>query len=186
MSTAREQELSALVAVLAANGTFRARSLNVKSPDAPVSTQNSWEILKSKLISDSASKNFPQLLNDLLYAAKYDAVIAVFRSLVAPLSVASGKTARIVVCLPDGTVYFDSSRADGTTATNSNTFANASAKTINENHNTRACIMNVQLLQDPISFESKFSTSNGQQENYVAMRVGPQGANAGTVRYSVY
>jgi hypothetical protein len=186
MSTAREQELVSLVAVLSANGTFRARSLNVKSSDAPVSSQQTWDIIKSKLIADSVSKDFSKLLNDLLFPSSYDDAIKVLRSLISPLANATGKTARIVACLPDGTVYFDSNRTDGTMATNSNTFVNAGAKTINENHNTRACIMNVQLLQDSFSFESKISTSTKKEEDYVAMRVGPQGANDGTIRYSVY
>jgi hypothetical protein len=194
MSTPRERELTSLAAVLIANGTLKSRSLNVKSPDAPIATQNLWDIVKSKLIADSASKNFPKLLNDMLNRTSYNSAISDFRSLVAPLAAATGKNARIIVCLPDGTVYFDSGRvdgtatkADGTTVPDSNTYDHASDKDINENHNTRACIMNVQLSQDAFAFESKFSTSGSNKiESYVAMRVGPQGANNGTVRYSVY
>jgi len=187
MPTPKEQELSALVAILAANGTLRARSLNVKSPDAPVSSQNNWTKIHAQLISDSAANDFTKLMKDLLLAGSYNSAVQVFRSLVAPLASATGKTARIIACLPDGTVYFDSKNKDNIpTDTTSNFFTNAGNKDINENHNTRACIMNAQLVADGVSFESKYSSSTGKYEDYVAMRIGPQGANFGTVRYSVY
>ena len=133
------------------------------------------------------TNNFTKLMIDLLSANTYNSAVQVFRSLVTPLSTTTGKTARIVVCLPDGTVYFDSKNKDNLpTDETSNSFTNASNKDINENHNTRSCIMNAQLVADGVSFESKYSSSTGRYEDYVAMRIGPQGANFGTVRYSVY
>jgi len=148
------------------------------SPDAPTTTQSNWSVLYSRLILDNASNNFNNLMCDILYSTTYDSAISVFRSLVSSLATNTGKIARIVVCLPDGTVYFDSSKTN-------NTFANASGKNINENHNTRASIINAQLLQNGFSFENKFSTTDNKLEDYVAMRVGPHGANLGTIRYSV-
>ena len=112
--------------------------------------------------------------------------MAVFDSLVSALKTSLGKTsARILVCLLDGTVFYDSSRINNSDSTKTNTWTNADKKTINENHNTRAAIINAQLAADGVSFESKFSTSTDNFEDYVAVRIGAQGANAGTVRYSV-
>jgi hypothetical protein len=186
--TPREAELTRLVRTLSVNGSFNARSLNVKSPDAPAATQSNWTILHNLLMSDNSKNNFEKLLNDLLYTQTYDSAAAVFRSLVPGLTTATGRSGRILVCLPDGTVYFDSARRDGVIAgvTDSNTFTNASGKKINENHNTRVAIMIAQSLQYGYAFESKLSTSTNRPEDYVAVRIGPQGASDGTVRYSVY
>ena len=184
--TARESELIALTKRLYYNGTFRARSLNVKSPDAPATSQSNWTKLHTQLLADCTSKDYNTLLKDIIYSEKYDASVAVLNSSVAALKNTFGKTtARILFCLPDGTVFYDSSRIGNTDPTKLNTWTNAENKTINENHNTRAAIMNAQLLEDGVSFESKFSTSDNIYEDYVAVRIGPQGANAGTIRYSV-
>ena len=186
-ASARETEAIALVKRLHLNGTFGSRGLNVKSPDAPAASQANWIKLHTQLLADSASKDFNTLLKNMIYSDKYVASSAVFDSLVAALKTSFGKTtARILVCLPDGTVFYDSSRnVSGTVSTKTNTWINADNKTINENHNTRAAIINAQLVEDGVSFESKFSTSTDNYEDYVAVRIGAQGANAGTVRYSV-
>ena len=184
--SARENEAIALAKRLHLNGTFRCRGLNVKSPDAPTASQANWTKLHAQLLADSASKDFNTLLKNIIYSDKYVASSAVLDSLVAALKTSFGKTtARILVCLPDGTVFYDSSRIGNSTATKTNTWTNADNKTINENHNTRAAIINAQLVEDGVSFESKFSTSTDNYEDYVAVRIGAQGANAGTVRYSV-
>lgn len=185
-ATARENELAAYAMRLLLNGTFRSRGLNVKSPDAPLASQTNWKILHELLLADSASKNFNKLMNDMIFFARYAASSAVFDSLVAALKITLGKTtARILVCLPDGTVFYDSNRIGSTNPTRTNTWTNADNKTINENHNTRAAIMNAQLVEDGVSFESRFSTSTNNYEDYVAVRIGVQGASAGTIRYSV-
>jgi len=186
-ASARETEAIALVKRLHLNGTFGSRGLNVKSPDAPADIQENWIKLHTQLLADSASKNFNTLLKNMIYSESYAASATILDSLVAALKTSVGKTtARILACLPDGTVVYDSNRnAIGTASTKTNTFTNADNKTINENHNTRAAIINAQLAADGVSFESKFSTSTDREEAYVAVRIGPQGANAGTVRYSV-
>jgi hypothetical protein len=184
--TARESEAIALAKRLHINGTFRSRGLNVKSPDAPAASQENWIKLHTQLLADSASKDFNTILKDMIYSDKYVASAAVFDSLVSALKTSFGKTtARILVCLPDGTVFYDSSRIGNTDSTKTNTWTNADKKTINENHNTRAAVINAQLAADGVSFESRFSTSTDNFEDYVAVRIGPQGASAGTVRYSV-
>jgi hypothetical protein len=88
---------------------------------------------------------------------------------------------RVLVALADGTVCYDSAKGDDL-----NKFSNFNTKSINENHNTRVAIMIAQSLQSGYAFESKISTSTNRPEDYVAVRIGHQGASDGTVRYSVY
>ena len=86
---------------------------------------------------------------------------------------------RLLVTQPDGSVTYDSSKGDA------NTYANAQAGTINENHNTRMSIMSAQLTCDGRGNEIKQSTSTGQTEAYQAQTIKDlYGANKGTVRLS--
>jgi hypothetical protein len=184
--SAMNTEPANLVSTLLSNGTLNSRNLNVKSPDADKTTTLNWQLMEYLINSDNVSKNFSKLINDmLLTVASYEAAATVVRSLVAPLSAATGKIGRILVTLPDGTVCFDSSRDGNTDTTKLNTFTNADKKTINENHNTRCSIMSAQCLQAGIAFERKYSTSTKRLEDYVSLRVGVQGVSEGTVRYSV-
>ncbi len=180
-------DLIYLINVLNNNGTFNARSLNVKSPNVPLSVNNNWNILQNLMSKDNTNKNFEQLLKNLTSnATSYNTTVLIFRDLINNINIATGKIGRILVALPDGTVYFDSSKPDGVinNRTDTNLFTNAQARTINENHNTRPSIMCSQTLQSGFGFESKFSSSTTQIEDYVAMRIGIQGYNLGTIRYS--
>jgi len=183
--SAMNTEPANLVSTLLSNGTLSSRNLNVKSPDADKTTTLNWQLIEYLINSDNVSKNFTKLINDMLVSTSYDAAATVVRSLLIPLSAATGKIGRILITLPDGTVYFDSSRDGNADATKLNTFTNADKKTINENHNTRCSIISAQCLQAGIAFESKYSTSTKRSEDYVSLRVGAQGVSEGTVRYSV-
>jgi hypothetical protein len=103
----------------------------------------------------------------------------------AKLQVAAG--GRIVITTPDGTVVYDSAKGVA------NTFANFTAKTINENHNSRVAIIDAQLYECGLGVETKFSTTDKTTEDYVAARLGLGTTlaaasylnNLGTVRLSV-
>ena len=158
----REGELIKLIKVLHNNGTLNARNLNVKSPDASNLINQNWDLLFSLIVNDNLYNNAKAKLNILQ----------------SNMQILTNKESRITVTMPDGTVYYDSIKS------NNNSFINATEKTINENHNTRAAIMNAQSLQSGYAFESKYSTTSMTIEDYVALRIGPQGLNYGTVRYS--
>jgi hypothetical protein len=100
-------------------------------------------------------------------------------------SIATAAAGRIVITVPDGTVLIDTSRNDGPGDPRNNLFQNFLNKTINENHNSRVAILNAQLYPCGIGVESKKSTSTGQFEHYVAIRLGNHLDNQGTVRLSV-
>jgi hypothetical protein len=90
-------------------------------------------------------------------------------------SIAKG---RVLITLADGTVVVDTSKGAA------NTFANYSAKKINENHNTRIAILDSQLYECGLGVETKRSTTDGVVESYVAQRLGKYLDNSGTVRIS--
>jgi hypothetical protein len=73
---------------------------------------------------------------------------------------------RVVCTIPDGTVWFDSSKGS------KNTWENFQAKSINENHNTRAPFMSVLLKNDRTSFETKYSSSTKVNEYRLTYRFG--------------
>jgi hypothetical protein len=87
---------------------------------------------------------------------------------------------RVVITLSDGTVAYDTSKA------NANTYEKYVAKTINENHNSRVSILQALLGSSGIGFETKYSTTSTHLTNYFSQRVGPSVADAlGVIRVSV-
>lgn len=75
-------------------------------------------------------------------------------------------TSRILATLPDGTVWYDSSKGD------KNTYANYKSKTINENHASRYSIRQAMDSYEGVGWESKYSTSDNSYEDYYAVRAG--------------
>ncbi|HEY7171086.1 MAG TPA: hypothetical protein VH417_09595 [Vicinamibacterales bacterium] len=96
-------------------------------------------------------------------------------------------TGRVVVTLPDGTVAVDTSKTDdpGNTMATGNSFQHFSNKTVNENHNSRVAIFDAQEWPCGIGLETKLSTTTGQHEVYLAVRLGAQFDAIGTARISV-
>jgi hypothetical protein len=86
---------------------------------------------------------------------------------------------RVLVCMPDGTVAFDSSSGN-------NSFANFGSKSINENHNSRLAILMALLSNSGVGLEQKNSTSINTFSSYIAQRVGFSAENSiGCIRVSV-
>jgi len=101
---------------------------------------------------------------------------------------ASFTNGRIVITLSDGTVVIDTGRPDdpANTMAVGNSFAHFSAKTVNENHNSRLAIFLAQEYPCGIGIETKFSTSTGQTESYVGLRLGNHLDADGTLRGSTH
>jgi len=87
---------------------------------------------------------------------------------------------RLLIAESDGTVIIDSSKPLAT-----NTYANWQAKTINENHNSRAAVFGCQLFPEGVSYETKYSSTVHSNQAYVGIRAGPFRDNFGTLRYSL-
>ena len=94
---------------------------------------------------------------------------------------------RLLITLADGTVVVDTNKLDD--AANKlpagNSFAHFSAKTVNENHNSRIAILDSQLHVCGLGVETKLSTTDHTKESYVAIRLGAHLNNSGTARLSV-
>jgi hypothetical protein len=98
---------------------------------------------------------------------KYDICIDILNKYIDRLNKLNNKdTYRIVFTIPDGTVWYDSSKGK------KNTWDNFESKSINENHNTRAPFMNVLIQNNRRSFETKYSSSTKKNEYRLAYRFG--------------
>jgi len=73
---------------------------------------------------------------------------------------------RILIALPDGTVFFDSSKR----ASRLNTYSNFISKKINENHASRIYVRNA--IEKGVGIESKWSSSTKGLETYYTTRIG--------------
>ncbi len=104
---------------------------------------------------------------------------------------------RIVVTLPDGTVvidtYLDFCNCDIPSCVDEcpdvstygcNGYNYFTSKVVNENHNSRVAIMDAQMYPCGVGCETKYSTTVGAVQAYVAIRLGPYLNNLGTVRLS--
>jgi hypothetical protein len=65
-----------------------------------------------------------------------------------------------------------------------NSFQHFQNKTVNENHNSRIAIFDTQEYQCGIGLEAKLSTTTGQREIYLAVRLGTHLDANGSVRIS--
>jgi hypothetical protein len=108
-----------------------------------------------------------------LTAGTYAAVLALAQDIANDLP-----GGRVVLTAQDGTVAVD------TNAGALNTFANFQARAINENHNTRLAIGAAQEYPCSIGIERRLSTSTGNFETSVAVRLGDHLSSAGTIRFS--
>jgi hypothetical protein len=144
------------------------------------------------LLKDTTKKNlFAKLYNTILVnnletelqklqivdsEGQYDSFVALITKL---FGVTIGtESPRILVTESDGTVIMDSSKT-------TNTYANWKAKKINENHNTRIAVLNSQLQEGGVGSETKYSSSTGTKQVYVAVRAGAFLEAAGSFRLSV-
>jgi hypothetical protein len=122
-----------------------------------------------------------RLLEDVVDQTSYQALLTKARAVAAKV-----ESGRVVVTLPDGTVVVDTAKVDDPTNTQSsgNSFEHFSEKTVNENHNSRVAILATQLYPCGIGLERKLSTTTGETESYLALRLGQHLDSAGTARLS--
>jgi hypothetical protein len=142
-----------------------APQVQAKLAAAPYNTLNA-------VLTSAKVNSFKNKLSAVKNQATYAPLLAEANATAAMLT-----DGRIVVTLPDGTVVVDTSKSN-------NTYANFVAKAINENHNTRVAILDAQLYDCGLGLEAKTSTTTGDQEVYLAKRLGNYLDSAGTVRLS--
>ncbi len=98
---------------------------------------------------------FSNIIDQTTYQTFYDACVNLANS-VSPVG-------RLVFAESDGTVVVDTGKG-------TNSYANWQSKSINENHNTRASFILANIYPAGIAVETKFSSSSGTTEAYVAIR----------------
>jgi predicted house-cleaning NTP pyrophosphatase (Maf/HAM1 superfamily) len=132
-------------------------------------------ILKPKV------NNLTTLLNGVKDQASYVKLLAASKALIG--GVANG---RMVITLADGTVVVDTGKVDDPNNAEKagNSFKHFKDKSVNENHNSRVAIMLAQTHECGVGVETKFSSSDGSNEKYVAIRLGKYLDSAGTARLS--
>jgi len=93
---------------------------------------------------------------------------------------------RLLVTIPDGTVVLDTSKPDdpNNQLPQGNSYDHFKNKTVNENHNSRVAIFSAQLFPCGLGLETKFSTTDNQDESYYAIRLGVHLDSDGTARIS--
>jgi len=97
-------------------------------------------------------------------------------------------TPRILIAESDGTVLLDTAEPINnliTPTARTNSYASWQAKVIDENHNTRVAVMTAQIFVGGVGYETKYSSTVGFIQNYVAIRANNFLNNQGTIRLSV-
>lgn len=146
---------------------------------AYVARQATFETLRDAIVP--ALGNLTNELAATVDQATYAALLADARGVIGGVT-----NGRVLVTLPDGTVMLDTARTDdpNNTLAVGNSYAHFQAKTVNENHNSRVSILAAQQYPCGIGLESKLSTTTGQVESYLAVRLGQHLDSLGTVRIS--
>jgi hypothetical protein len=190
-------------AVLAHPGSAQAQNCAPGISDAFPKYQQQYTMLRNALLPERA--NLGTLLREVVDQPTYQLLLDAARDLAE--SIPSG---RLVVTLPDGTTVVDTSKTDdaacditdadcgawggypedvppGCPCANGqrNSYGHFQKKSVNENHNSRIAILAAQQWPCGLGLETKFSTSSGQNEHYVAARLGDQYDNEGTARLSL-
>jgi hypothetical protein len=141
--------------------------------------------------------------------ALYATLLTHARNIVATINTPTPVGGRVVITLVDGTVVVDTSKPDDLTCDmcptttfpippptdctctgSKNSYGHFQRKLVNENHQSRIAIMDAQEWPCGIGLETKFSSSTGKKEHYVALRLaspafGGHLDNTGTVRASL-
>lgn len=182
--------------------------LNIKAPLCLLKSQDYLDLYKKIYNSilaydlDSSLAAMVQANNDIAYDNFVSLLEAAF-----PAVIFGTSSPRILVAESDGTVVVDSSKPKNpgsaiqfTSANSLNNWktkpffafaggstlpANLNYNAVNENHHSRIAILQTQLYQDGVGYETKYSTSTGTNQAYVAVRLGPYLNNYGSIRYSV-
>jgi len=166
-----------------ATGTAQAQTCNPGINAAFVAHATQYTALSNALVPQLTGLNAS--LAAVVDQASYEALLNQARA----LATAIGSTGRVVVTLPDGTTVVDTARPDDPTdetpGAAANSFQHFRDKKVNENHNSRIAIFDAQEWPCGVGLEAKLSTSTGQRELGLAVRLGVHLDSTGTVRASL-
>lgn len=150
----------------------------------PASNYPNLAQLNNASLAFTASTGIVQsLVQDFLVdftATTYNPMVVALNEAIASIAVGANSSFRVLLCIDDGTVAYDSSKGAN------NTLEKFLAKTINENHNTRPEIMVAVLGNSGVGISDRFSSSILKFLKYQATRLGASTqTNLGTYRVSL-
>ena len=175
--------------------------LNISAPVCLLSDPT-YRGLYDTLYNAILNNNLETALSNMIqtnYPTAYDALLA---QLLTIFGITLGSASpRLVVVQSDGSVIYDTSKSAA--SPNANTYANwvtdqsgqyygngaspvvAANPGIDPNHNTRMAIMTAQMFPCGVGYETKYSSTVGTPQAYVAVRAGVFTNDSGTFRLSV-
>jgi len=149
----------------------------------PASNYPNLAQLNNAVLSCDVSGNVENLIQSFLVdlsANTYTPMVNALNGALGTYGVGTNSTLRILLAVDDGTVAYDSSKGV------SNTYANYTAGTINENHNTRPEIMVAILGNSGVGISNRYSRTSAAFLKYQATRLGSSTqTNLGTFRVSL-
>jgi len=170
------------------NGTI---ALNVQAPDClltDVTYCGLYTTLYNAILNNNLEVALLTMLNTNTQAS-YNLFIQQLETIFGIPSGAHQASPRLLVALPDGTVVYDSAKADNFTSTviepGYNNYFTSRAKAINENHNSRVAVFVPQMFPCGVGYETKLSTTTSTIQAYVGIRAGKFLNNTGTFRWSI-
>lgn len=151
--------------------------LNLTPPECVLQEEKYKELYDALYVNVDTLK-FDEQFDDLLLENTEDAYNELLANLVDAFGLQLGsQSPRILLTESDGTVVIDTSKTN-------NSLDNWKQKLINENHNTRVAVLASQLYEGGVGYETKYSTSVGLKQHYVAVRLGKYLDNPGSLRLS--
>jgi hypothetical protein len=174
-------EIRSIMKVLNKVGTFSSKNLEHRpdQDDPDLSTENKikLKVLQKKFKEDVEKFDHSKIMTGLLKEDTYDKSIAHFEKRLKELNDLTEDNGRILVCLADGTVAFDSEKKD------KNKWEYFKKKEIGENHLSRPSIMNCTIYEHGSGYEYRFSTTTMSYQIYYTHRIGGPHYPHGFIRY---
>ena len=192
MKTSRFLAAAILSTAVLSAGAAQAQTCNPGIGPAYVAHQAEYTKLANALVPELASLNTQ--LAAVVDIPTYNTLLAHARSIVTTINTPAAVGGRVLLTLPDGTVVVDTSKADDLDCQPDGSLCDAGQrngynhfvkKNVNENHNSRIAVLDAQEWPCGFGLEAKFSSSTGQREIYVGVRLGTHLDSNGTVRASL-
>jgi hypothetical protein len=166
--------------LLTADAAHAAQACNPGFAAAFAAHQQAYTTLATALVPQVP--NLSTLLKATVDEPTYESLLTAAHTLANSIA-----TGRVVITVPDGTVVLDTAKPDdpNNTLPAGNSYQHFTAKTVNENHNSRVAIFDAQEWPCGVGIEAKFSTTTNTRQLYVAIRLGSHLDSNGTARISM-
>ena len=177
-----DAELKPLIHVLHKIGAFSAKNLEhrLDQDDPDLSTEHKIKlgVLHKKFKEDVEKFDHSKIMTDLLKEDTYHKSIVHFEKRKKELDDLTEGNGRIIACIADGTVAYDSEKGE------KNKWEIFQKKDINENHLSRPSIISCVIHEHGSGYVHRYSTSTKSYELNLAHRIGGHHNPHGYIRYT--